>query len=90
VLRRGGGAQRGHRRCGPVARVGSRLLATLIASTEAAGTWTIQSAIFPENAASLALHERCGFGVVGRRERYGQHDCRWRDVILLERRSSLV
>jgi L-amino acid N-acyltransferase YncA len=77
----------------PAARgrgVGSRLLAALIASTEAAGIWTIQSGVFPENAASLALHERYGFRVVGRRERVGQHYGRWRDVILLERRSSLI
>jgi L-amino acid N-acyltransferase YncA len=57
---------------------------------EAAGVWTIQSAIFPENAASLRLHERAGFRVVGVRERLGKHHGRWRDVVLLERRSPYV
>ncbi len=67
--------------------VGATLLDALIASTEAAGVWTIQSGIFPENAASLRLHERAGFRVVGVRERLGKHHGRWRDVVLLERRS---
>lgn len=70
--------------------IGRALLGALIASTEAAGIWTIQSGIFPENAASLALHEACGFRVVGVRERFGRHVTqgnRWRDVILIERRS---
>jgi L-amino acid N-acyltransferase YncA len=66
---------------------GRRLLDTLIASTETAGIWTIQSGIFPENTASLALHEAAGFRVVGTRERIGQHHGRWRDVIFIERRS---
>ena len=70
--------------------VGATLLDALIASTEAAGVWTIQSGIFPENAASLRLHERAGFRVVGVRERLGKHHGRWRDVVLLERRSPLV
>ena len=70
--------------------VGRVLLDALIASTEAAGIWTIQTGIFPENAASLALHERCGFRVVGRRERIGCHGGRWRDVLFLERRSAAV
>lgn len=63
------------------------LLTTLIAATEAAGIWTIQSGIFPENIASLALHTRLGFRVVGTRERVGRQHGRWRDVVLLERRS---
>jgi len=67
--------------------VGHRLLEALVASTEAAGIWTIQSGIFPENTASLALHERCGFRRVGIRERLGEHEGRWRDVIMIERRS---
>ena len=67
--------------------IGRLLLDALIASTEAAGIWTIQSGIFPENLASLALHQAAGFRVVGRRERIGQHHDRWRDVLLLERRS---
>ena len=70
--------------------VGAALLRALISSTEAAGIWTIQSGIFPENAASLRLHERAGFRVVGIRERLGRHHGRWRDVVLLERRSPRV
>jgi L-amino acid N-acyltransferase YncA len=70
--------------------VGRALLAALISSTEAAGIWTIQSGIFPENAASLALHEGAGFRVVGLQERIGEHHGRWRDVILIERRSPVV
>ncbi|HKR97976.1 MAG TPA: GNAT family N-acetyltransferase [Candidatus Dormibacteraeota bacterium] len=66
--------------------VGRRLLQALIESTEAAGIWTIESGIFPENVASLALHESCGFRRVGIRERLGEHHGRWRDVVLLERR----
>lgn len=59
----------------------------LVESTEAAGIWTIQSGIFPENAASLAVHERAGFRVIGTRERIGRHHSRWRDTVLVERRS---
>jgi len=70
--------------------VGRALLAALVASTEAAGIWTIQSGIFPENAASLRLHESLGFRVVGRRERLGKLDGEWRDVLLVERRSQVV
>ncbi len=70
--------------------VGAALLRALIGSTEAAGIWTIQSGIFPENTASLRLHERAGFRVVGVRERLGRHHGRWRDVVLLERRSGRV
>jgi len=70
--------------------IGRALLHALIASTEAAGIWTIQSGIFPDNTASLALHQRCGFRVVGIRDRIGRHHGRWRDVVLLERRSSSV
>src|SRR5450759_214657 len=51
---------------------------------------TLQTGIFPENAASLALHERFGFRRLGIRERVGKRDGRWRDVVLLERRSSVV
>jgi L-amino acid N-acyltransferase YncA len=70
--------------------VGRTLLEALIASTEAAGVWTIQSAVFPENSASIALHERAGFRRVGFRERIARHGDRWRDTILLERRSPLI
>ncbi|MDG4819923.1 GNAT family N-acetyltransferase [Micromonospora sp. WMMD956] len=66
------------------------LLDALITSTEAAGIWTIQSGVFPENAASLALHAGAGFRTVGVRERVGRHHGRWRDVVLLERRSTVV
>ncbi|MGC4885670.1 GNAT family N-acetyltransferase [Micromonospora sp. DT227] len=69
---------------------GRLLLDALIASTEAAGIWTIQSGVFPENTASLALHERAGFRVVGVRERPGRHHGRWRDVVLIERRSPTI
>jgi phosphinothricin acetyltransferase len=68
--------------------VGRALLERAIASSEAAGIWTLQAGIFPENAASLALHRRCGFRVVGTRERIGRIDGIWRDVLLLERRAS--
>jgi L-amino acid N-acyltransferase YncA len=77
----------------PAARgrgVGRALLDALIASTEAAGIWTIESGIFPENAASRALHRAAGFREVGVRERLGCHRGIWRDVILLERRSRTV
>lgn len=70
--------------------VGIALLEALIASTEAAGIWTIQSGIFPENAASLSLHARAGFRVVGTRVRVGRHHGRWRDVVLVERRSTVA
>ena len=70
--------------------IGRLLLDHLIAASEAAGIWTIQSGIFPENAASRALHARCGFREVGIRERVGRHRGRWRDVVMVERRSSTV
>ena len=78
---------------GPRARgrgVGRRLLDALIDSTEAAGVWTIQAGIFPENEASLALHRAAGFRTVGIRERIGRHHGAWRDVVLLERRSRSI
>jgi L-amino acid N-acyltransferase YncA len=67
--------------------VGRALLDQLIADTEGSGIWTLQSGVFPENAASLALHRTCGFRIVGTRERIGELDGIWRDVVLLERRS---
>ena len=70
--------------------VGSALMAMLIPASEALGIWTLQAGIFPENEASVKLHERCGFRVVGRRERLGQQNGRWRDVLFLERRSQTV
>lgn len=72
------------------AGVGRALLGTLIESTENAGIWTIQSGVFPENTASLLLHQRLGFRTVGLRERIARHRDRWRDVILIERRSPHV
>ncbi len=70
--------------------IGKRLLQALVESSEAEGMWTLQAGIFPENEASVKLHERCGFRVVGRRERLGEQNGRWRDVLLLERRSQTV
>ncbi len=70
--------------------VGSALLAELVARSERAGLWTLQAGIFPENKASIALHEKRGFRVVGRRERLGQLKGIWRDVILMERRSPII
>jgi L-amino acid N-acyltransferase YncA len=70
--------------------VGRTLLDTLVGSAERAGIWTVQAGVFPENAASIALHERCGFRIVGVRERLGQLHGVWRDVVLLERRSGRV
>jgi phosphinothricin acetyltransferase len=66
--------------------IGSRLLAELITAADAAGIWTIQSSIFPENRASLRLHTAAGFRVVGRRERIARHHGRWRDTVLIEYR----
>jgi phosphinothricin acetyltransferase len=70
--------------------VGRALLAELITSSETAGIWTVQTGIFPENTASLALHERVGFRIIGTRQRIGQLNGIWQDILLLERRSTLV
>jgi phosphinothricin acetyltransferase len=70
--------------------VGKMLLAALVEASEAAGLWTLQAGIFPENAASIAIHKACGFREVGYRERPGQLHGVWRDVLLLERRSRVV
>jgi L-amino acid N-acyltransferase YncA len=70
--------------------IGRLLLEALISSTESAGIWTIQSSIFPENIASLRLHKSAGFREIGVRERIAQHHGRWRDVVLIERRSSAI
>ncbi|MFD7551347.1 GNAT family N-acetyltransferase [Streptomyces sp. NPDC059816] len=70
--------------------VAGALLRALIASTEAAGIWTVQSGVFPENTASLALHARAGFRVIGVRERVARHRGVWRDVVLIEHRSPVV
>jgi L-amino acid N-acyltransferase YncA len=70
--------------------VGKALLQALIEASELRGIWTLEAGIFPENAASIALHKSCGFREVGRRERIGQMDGVWRDVIFMERRSQVV
>ena len=70
--------------------VGRALLAELVKASEEAGLWTLQAGIFPENAASLAIHHGCGFRTVGIRERLGKMRGTWRDVALLERRSPRV
>jgi L-amino acid N-acyltransferase YncA len=70
--------------------VGRALLFALVEESEAAGIWTLQAGIFPENAASVHLHEQAGFRIVGRRERIGQMHGVWRDVLLMERRSRVV
>jgi L-amino acid N-acyltransferase YncA len=70
--------------------VGRLLLETLVRGSEAAaGIWTLQTGIFPENTASIRLHQSCGFRVVGHRERLGRLEGRWRDTLFLERRSPL-
>lgn len=70
--------------------VGKQLLQSLVAASEQAGIWTLQSGILDGNVASIALHEKCGFRVVGYREKLGQLDGKWRDVTLMERRSQIV
>lgn len=70
--------------------VGRMLLQGLISSSESAGIWTLRAGIFPQNGASLHLHQRAGFRVVGVQERLGQLRGEWRDVVLLERRSETV
>ena len=70
--------------------IGGLLLEELVRRAESDGIWTLQAGIFPENELSIALHERCGFRVVGTRERIGKHHGVWRDVVLMERRSEEV
>lgn len=70
--------------------IGGVLLSALVTESEQAGIWTLQAGIFPENQASIKLHLRSGFRVVGTRERLGSMNGRWRDVVLLERRSTVV
>lgn len=67
--------------------VGRALLDALVTASEEAGFWTLEAGIFPENAASIRLHERCGFRLVGARDKLGYHYGVWRDVLLFERRS---
>lgn len=73
-------------RCG----VGSALMAQLVTASEKAGIWTLQAGIFPENVASVRLHEKHGFRIVGRREKIGRHQGVWRDTLLMERRSPTI
>jgi L-amino acid N-acyltransferase YncA len=70
--------------------IGMELISALVKASEAEGVWTLQAGIFPENEASIALHKRAGFRIVGTRERLGQMDGRWRDVVLMERRSRIT
>lgn len=69
---------------------GKMLLQELISQSEANGLWTLQSGIFPENTASIRLHEQCGFRIIGYREKIGQMNGTWRDNIMMERRSKTV
>ncbi|HEX4811546.1 MAG TPA: arsenite methyltransferase [Nonomuraea sp.] len=70
--------------------IGRALLTAFIAAAEDSGVWTIQSGVFPENTASLSLHQALGFRAVGTRERVGRHHGVWRDVLMIERRSTAV
>ena len=71
--------------------VGGKLLGRIVEETEKEGMWTLQAGIFPENAASIRIFEKCGFRVLGTHERLGRfHDGRWRDVVLMERRSGVA
>ena len=70
--------------------MGEGLLKALIDSSENNNIWTLQAGIFPENVASLKIHANCGFRTVGIREKIGQMQGRWRDTVMLERRSKAV
>ncbi len=71
--------------------IGGRLLGALAKCTESESLWTLQASIFPENVASIRAHEAAGFREIGRRERVGRfHDGRWRDTVLMERRSAVT
>ena len=70
--------------------VGRALLVALLNAATGADVWTVQSSLFPENLASLVLHERLGFRVVGRRDRIGRHAGRWRDTVLVEWRNPAI
>jgi L-amino acid N-acyltransferase YncA len=71
-------------------RIGLVLLKKLIELSEDNGIWTLQAGIFPENQTSINLHEKCGFRIVGTREKIGKMNGIWRDVVLMERRSKIV
>jgi phosphinothricin acetyltransferase len=70
--------------------IGKRLMHELVTSSEKAGVWTLQSSVFPENEASVALHQAFGFRIVGTRERIAQMHGLWRNTVLLERRSKIT
>ncbi|SFC73999.1 GNAT family N-acetyltransferase [Flavobacterium phragmitis] len=70
--------------------IGLTLLNELVRQSEAEGIWTLQAGIFPENTASLRIHEKAGFRILGTREKIGKQNGIWRDTALLERRSSLI
>jgi L-amino acid N-acyltransferase YncA len=70
--------------------VGKKLLEELIRESEKENLWTLQAGIFPENTASIKLHEQCGFRQIGYREKIGKMKNVWRDTLLLERRSKVV
>ena len=71
-------------------QIGTGLLHNLISESEAKGIWTLQAGIFPENKGSIRIHEKCGFRLVGYRERIGQMNGLWRDTVLFERRSKTI
>lgn len=70
--------------------IGKRLLGAFVEASEAAGFWTLQSSIFPENRASIAIHLACGFRILGRRKRVAMLNGVWRDTVMVERRSRIV
>ena len=70
--------------------IGKRLLEAFVEASEGAGFWTLQSSIFPENQASIAIHLACGFRVLGRRKRVAMLNGVWRDTVIVERRSKVV
>src|SRR5271165_279377 len=70
--------------------VGRQLMDALVKASEQSGIWTLQAGIFPENEASIHLHQQAGFRIVGRRERLGCMNGQWRDIVLMERRSAVV
>lgn len=70
--------------------LGTILLEKIILDSEENGFWTLQSGIFPENTGSIHLHEKLGFRIIGNREKIGKSNGKWRDIILMERRSTTV
>ena len=71
-------------------KIGRALMGAVVAASERHGIWTLQGSTFPENEASLRLQQRCGFRVLGRRERIAMQHGVWRDTVLTERRSEVV